>query len=107
MYWLYLISAGLFETFWAIALKMSHGFSRPVPSVMTLLGMIISFCLLSKALKGIPLGMGYAIWTGIGIIGTFIISITVFHDSITVGQGICVFMILAGIIGLRILGPAG
>lgn len=105
MYWIYLISAGLFETFWAIALKMSHGFSRPIPSVMTLLGMIVSFYLLSKALKVFPLGMGYAIWTGIGIIGTFIISITVFHESFTVGQVICVFMILAGIVGLRLLGP--
>ena len=106
MYWAYLISAGLFETFWAIALKMSHGFSRPLPSVMTLVGMIFSFYLLSRALKAIPLGMGYAIWTGIGIVGTFVISVAVFHESVTIGQGICVFLILAGIIGLRVLSSA-
>ncbi len=107
MYWVYLIAAGLFETFWAIALKISHGFSRPIPSVMTLLGMTVSFYLLSKALKAIPLGMGYAIWTGIGIVGTFVVSVVVFHESVTIGQGTCVFLILAGIIGLRILSSAG
>ncbi len=105
MYWLYLISAGCFETFWTIALKLSHGFSRPLPSVMTIIGMTISFYLLSHALKAIPLGMGYAVWTGIGVVGTFIISIALFHEPINIGQGICVLLILAGIIGLRVLSP--
>ena len=103
MYWIYLVVAGLFETFWAITLKMSHGFSRPLPTALTFIGMAVSFYLLAKALKGIPLGMGYAIWTGIGIIGTFVISVAFFHDSISIGQGICVFLILAGIVGLRLL----
>ena len=103
MYWVYLIIAGLFEAFWAIMLKMSDGFSRPIPTVMTFVGMTISFYLLAEALKGIPLGTGYAVWTGIGIIGTFIISVVLLHDSINLPQGICVFLILAGIIGLRLL----
>ncbi len=106
MYWLYLISAGFFEAFWAISLKMSHGFSRPIPSILTIIGMIVSFYLLAHALKSIPLGMGYAIWTGIGIIGTFIISIIAFNETFTFGQVICVLLILAGIVGLRILSPA-
>lgn len=103
MYWFYLVIAGLFETLWAIMLKLSEGFSRPFPSVITLIGMIASFLFLAKALKSIPLGIGYAIWTGIGIIGTFIVSIAFFHDSFSIGQGICVIFILAGIIGLRLL----
>lgn len=103
MCWIYLLAAGLFETFWAIMLKLSYGFSRPVPAVLTVAGMIVSFYLLSKALKAIPLGMGYAIWTGIGIVGTFVISVVFFHDSISFGQGICVLLILAGIVGLRLL----
>lgn len=104
MYWIYLTVAGLFETFWAIALKESHGFSRPIPTVLTFLGMAVSFYLLAKALKGIPLGLGYAVWTGIGIVGTFLIGVAVFHDSFTPGQWICVLLILSGIIGLRLLG---
>ena len=103
MCWVYLFVAGLFETFWAVALKLSHGFSRPVPSVLTAVGMAVSFYLLSKSLRDIPLGTGYAIWTGIGIVGTFIFSVVFFHDSISLGQGICVFLILAGIVGLRLL----
>lgn len=105
MHWMYLVVAGLFETFWAVALKVSHGFARPVPTILTFVGMGVSFYLLAKALKGIPLGTGYAVWTGIGIVGTFIFSVAVFRDSFTAGQGVCVFLILAGIIGLRILSP--
>jgi len=103
MYWVYLLIAGLFETFWATMLKFSHGFSKPLPTLMTVLGMLVSFYLLAKALKGIPLGMGYAVWTGIGIVGTFVISLLVLQDSFNLGQCICVFLILAGIVGLRIL----
>lgn len=103
MYWVYLVIAGMFETVWAIALKYSQGFSRPIPSIITFIGMSVSFYFLAKALKGIPLGMGYAVWTGIGIIGTFIVSIILFNDYINLTQGICVFLILTGIIGLRLL----
>lgn len=103
MYWIYLVIAGLFETVWAVALKLSQGFSRPVPTAMTFIGMAISFYLLEKALAGIPLGLGYAVWTGIGIVGTFLVSVLLFQDSITPAQGGCVLLILAGIIGLRVL----
>ena len=106
MHWVYLIAAGLFETFWAVSLKMSHGFSRVFPTIMTVVGMAISFYLLSKALKFIPLGMGYAVWTGIGAVGTFVASIILFHDSCTIGQGLCVLLIIAGIVGLRLLSPS-
>ena len=106
MHWFYLIAAGLFEAFWAITLKMSDGFSRVAPTIATFVGMAISFYLLAKSLKVLPIGVGYAIWTGIGIIGTFVTSIILFHDTFTLGQALCVLLILAGIIGLRLLSPA-
>ncbi|KHM52254.1 hypothetical protein NZ47_05830 [Anaerovibrio lipolyticus] len=103
MYWIYLVIAGMFETVWAVALKYSQGFSRPIPSFITFIGMTASFYFLAKALKGIQLGMGYAVWTGIGVIGTFIVSIILFNDYINLAQGICIFLIFAGIVGLRLL----
>ncbi len=103
MQWVYLFLAGIWEVFWAVSLKYSHGFSQWLPSVLTVAGMIASFGFLSLALRELPLGMAYAIWTGIGTVGTFIFGIVLFHESFSVPQGICVLLILAGIGGLKLL----
>lgn len=103
MQWLTLIVAGVFETFWAICLKYSHGFTKPVPSVLTILGMIVSFYLLSLSLKELPLGTAYAIWTGIGSLGTLTLGIMLFHETISIPQILCVCLIIFGIIGLKVL----
>ena len=103
MQWVYLFLAGIWEVFWAVSLKYSHGFSQWLPSVLTVTGMIASFGFLSLALRELPLGMAYAIWTGIGTVGTFILGIVLFHESFSVPQGICVLLILAGIGGLKLL----
>lgn len=105
MHWLILIVAGLFETFWAICLKYSQGFTKLYPSILTVVGMTISFYLLSLSLKELPLGTAYAIWTGIGTVGTLIFGIIVFRESISIPQILCVCLIVAGIVGLKILSP--
>lgn len=103
MYWFYLLIAGLFEIGWAIGLKMSDGFSKPLVSGLTLVGMVLSYYFLALALKNIPLGTAYAIWTGIGVIGTVIFGIFLFQEPATVMRLICILMILGGIIGLKLV----
>lgn len=102
MAWFLLFLAGLFETVWAVGLKYSHGFSRFWPSVWTLATMAVSIFLLSKALKTLPLGTAYAIWTGIGAIGTVILGVFLFQEPVTLPRMICVSLIISGIIGLKI-----
>lgn len=104
MSWLYLFIAGLFEIFWAVGLKLSQGFSRLVPSALTILGMLASFYFLSLALKKLPLSTSYAIWTGIGTAGTVLFGVFYFHESISAAHVICVALIICGIVGLRFLG---
>lgn len=103
LYWLILFVAGLFEIFWAVGLKMSEGFSKFLPSVITVAGIIASFFFLSIALKKLPLSVAYAIWTGIGTAGTVLFGIFYFHEPTSMAHLICVAMIICGIIGLRIL----
>lgn len=103
MSWLYLLIAGFFEIFWAVGLKLSQGFSKVVPSVLTILGTIASFYFLSLALRKLPLSTSYAIWTGIGTAGTVLFGVFYFQESISTAHIICVGMIILGIIGLRIL----
>lgn len=102
MEWAYLIIAGLFETCWAISLKFSEGFSKPISTILTILGIIISFIFLSKALHHLPLGTAYAIWTGIGILGTFFLGVFLFNEPISILKIVFVTFILIGIIGLRL-----
>lgn len=102
MKWLYLVIAGAFETFWAVSLKHTDGFSKLWPSVITVVGMAASFYFLSLALKDLPLGTAYAIWTGIGTVGTLILGAILFRESITLPQILCVALIAAGIIGLKL-----
>jgi quaternary ammonium compound-resistance protein SugE len=105
MHWLFLVVAGIFEMGWAVSLKYSHGFTRPLPSAVTVVGMIASFYFLSLSLKHLPLGTAYAVWTGIGTVGTLILGTFLFRESISVPQIFCVCLIVAGIVGLKLLSP--
>lgn len=106
MAWMILILAGLFETGWAISLKYSAGFTKPLPTTATVISMAISLVLLGLALRSIPLGTGYAVWTGIGTVGTVIFGILFLAEPATAGRLACVGLILAGIVGLKLSGPA-
>lgn len=105
MVWLILLLAGLMEVGWAVGLKYTEGFTRLVPSVLTLIAMGISFWLISIALKTIPMGTVYAVWTGIGAVGTVILGIVLFNEPATFARLFCVGLIVAGIAGLKILSP--
>ncbi|HEX7069643.1 MAG TPA: quaternary ammonium compound efflux SMR transporter SugE [Rhodothermales bacterium] len=105
MPWLILFVAGLFEVVWAIGLKYTEGFTRLWPSLGTLAAMGISFFLLSQALKTIPVGTGYAVWTGIGVVGTAILGMILFGESRDVARIVCLLLIVAGIVGLRVISP--
>lgn len=100
--WVILIIAGLFEIFWAIGLKYTDGFSKLMPSVLTILSMLISVWLLSISLKTLPLGTAYAVWVGIGTVGTVIAGIILFNDSVNLLRIISILFIILGIIGLKI-----
>ena len=100
--WFYLFIAGILEIAWAIGLKYSEGFSKPFVSVITIILMLFSFFFLSQALKTIPVGTGYAIWTGIGVIGTTILGIILFNEPKDFVRIICILLILSGLIGLKL-----
>jgi quaternary ammonium compound-resistance protein SugE len=102
MAWVILFVAGLMEVGWAIGLKYTEGFTRLVPSVLTLTAMTISVVLLAIALKTLPVGTGYAVWTGIGAVGTAILGIVLFGDPATVARLSCIGLIVAGIVGLKL-----
>ncbi|GAA3854485.1 quaternary ammonium compound efflux SMR transporter SugE [[Pseudomonas] carboxydohydrogena] len=102
MAWVILFFAGLMEICWAIGLKYTEGFTRLVPSVLTLAAMTISVILLAIALKTLPVGTGYAVWTGIGAVGTAILGIVLFGDPATTGRLACIGLIIAGIVGLKL-----
>lgn len=103
MAWVLLLFAGLFEIGWAVGLKYTEGFTRPLPTILTAGSMIVSLVLLGLALRSIPLGTGYAIWTGIGTVGTVIFGIPFFAEPATAARLVCVGFILAGIVGLKLL----
>jgi quaternary ammonium compound-resistance protein SugE len=103
MAWVVLTVAGLFEIGWAIGLKYSHGFSRPVPSLLTVAAMVMSVWLLSIAMKSIPVGTAYAVWTGIGAVGVAVLGMVLFGESREVARLVCLFLIIAGILGLKLV----
>lgn len=103
MQWIFLFIAGLFEVTWAIGLKLSNGFTNLIISILTILGMVASFYFLSIALKSIPLGTAYAVWTGIGTVGTVILGIFLFEEPVTIMRIFCIFLICSGITGLKLL----
>ncbi|HBJ86697.1 MAG TPA: quaternary ammonium compound-resistance protein SugE [Verrucomicrobiales bacterium] len=102
MPWLHLIIAGLLEVAWAIGLKQTEGWTRLWPSVITALLMIASFFFLSLALRSLPLGTAYALWTGIGAVGTALVGIFVFGEPRTAARLVCIVLIVAGIVGLKL-----
>ena len=103
MAWAYLTVAGLFEIGWAIGLKYSDGFSKPVPSLLTVVAMAVSLWLLSIAMRTIPVGTAYAVWTGIGAIGVAILGMVLFAESRDILRLLCLFLIIAGIVGLKLV----
>jgi quaternary ammonium compound-resistance protein SugE len=105
MAWVYLLVAGIFETAWAIGLKYSAGFTRLGPSIFTILTMAISLYLLALALRTLPVGTGYAVWTGIGTVGAAILGILLFNESREIARILCILLIVAGIIGLKLTSP--
>ena len=103
MAWIYLTIAGLFEIGWAIGLKYTDGFTRLLPSLWTVASMILSIVLLGLALRTLPVGTAYAVWTGIGAIGTAALGIYLFAEPATVARLLCIGLILAGIVGLKLV----
>lgn len=104
MSWLLLLLAGLFEVAWAIGLKYTDGFSRPLPTLLTLIAMAVSVLLLAMAVKQLPLGTSYAVWTGIGAVGTVLMGIWLFNEPATLARVLCLLLIIVGILGLKFIG---
>ena len=103
MAWIILIIAGLFEVGWAVGLKYTEGFTRMVPTGFTIVSMIISLGLLGIALRTLPLGTAYAIWTGVGTVGTAILGMALFGEPAQVMRILCIGLIVAGIVGLKLV----
>lgn len=102
MAWIYLLLAGGFEIVWAYAMKLSDGFTKPGPAIITILGMMVSFFFLSLAMRSLPLGTAYTIWTGIGAIGAFVLGITLLGEAITPMRLVAAALIVCGIILMKI-----
>lgn len=105
MAWILLFIAGLFEIAWAIGLKYTEGFTRPLPTVFTVVAIVISMALLGLAARDLPIGTAYAVWTGIGAAGVFALGVWLFDEPATAGRIVCAGLIVAGIVGLRLLAP--
>jgi len=104
MSWLYLTVAGVLEIVWAIGLKYTEGFTRLVPSVITIAAMVASVWFLALALRTIPLGTGYAVWTGIGAVGAAALGIVLFSEPASAARLACIGLVIAGILGLKLTG---
>lgn len=103
MEWIYLLVAGILEVTWAVFMKMTDGFTKAVPSIITGIAYVASAVFLALALRKLPLGTAYAMWTGFGILGTTLLGVMLFKETITLPQTACVVMIAAGIVGLKLL----
>jgi quaternary ammonium compound-resistance protein SugE len=106
MAWIFLFLAGLLEVGWAVGLKYTEGFTRPLPTALTVASMVVSLGLLGLALKNLPIGTAYAIWTGIGAVGTAILGIVLFGESAAIARLLCILLIVTGIIGLKLVTPS-
>jgi quaternary ammonium compound-resistance protein SugE len=102
MAWFVLFLAGLLEIGWAVGLKYTAGFTRPLPTVLTVVSMVASLGLLGLSLKTLPLGTAYAIWTGVGTLGTAVLGIALFGEEANVARLACIGLIVAGIVGLKL-----
>jgi len=105
MPWALLFIAGLFEVAWAIGLKYTEGFSKPIPSVLTISAMAASMLLLGLAMKSLPVGTSYAVWVGVGAVGTAILGMVLFNEPASTGRILSLGLIVAGIVGLRLATP--
>ena len=103
MAWIYIVIAGLLEVAWAIGLKQSAGFTKLWPTVWTVIGMIASFVVLAQGVKTLPVGTGYAVWTGIGAVGTAVLGMVIFHESRDPLRLACLALIIIGIVGLKLV----
>ncbi|NTU93968.1 MAG: quaternary ammonium compound efflux SMR transporter SugE [Chlorobiaceae bacterium] len=103
MAWVILLIAGVLECVWAVGLKYAEGFTRPLPSVLTVSAMVASFWLLSIAMKTVPVGTAYAVWTGIGAAGVALAGMLLFDEPRELARFFCIFLIIAGVAGLRLL----
>lgn len=99
--WVVLFVAGLFEVGWAIGLKYSDGFTKLVPSMLTGISMVISVVLLGVALKSLPVGTGYAVWTGIGTVGTAVLGMALLGEPVTLARIVCISLVVIGVLGLK------
>jgi quaternary ammonium compound-resistance protein SugE len=105
MAWVALLAAGLVEIAGALGLKYSDGFSKPLPTLATVAAVALSFALLTLSLRAVPLGTAYAVWTGIGAVGTAILGIALFGESADIARLVCIGLIVVGMIGLKIAAP--
>ncbi len=105
MAWLILMLAGLLEIGWAVGLKYTVGFTRPLPTLLTVASMVASLGLLGLSLKALPLGTAYAVWTGVGTLGTAVLGIVLFGEDVSVARLACIGLIVAGIAGLKLVSP--
>ena len=105
MAWIVLVVAGIMEIGWAVGLKYTDGFTRPWPTAATALALVVSMGLLGVALRTLPLGTAYAVWTGIGTVGTAVLGIVLFREPATAARLACIGLIVAGIVGLKVLAP--
>lgn len=106
MSWLLLMIAGLLETGWAVGLKYTEGFSKLLPSVLTIAAMVVSMYLLALAAKDLPIGTAYGVWVGIGALGAAILGVILFHEPLTLARGFFLALLLIAIVGLKITGSA-
>ena len=106
MAWIILFIAGLFEIGWAVGLKYTEGFTRPIPTLLTGISLLASMGLLGWAIKSLPLGTAYAVWTGVGAVGTAIVGMVVFKEPATAARLVCLALIVSGILGLKLFTPA-
>ena len=106
MAWIYLIIAGLFEIVWAFAMKQSEGFTRPGATAVTIAAMIASFALLALAMRSLPLGTAYTIWTGIGAVGAFVVGIAVLGEAASATRILAALLIVAGLVLMKLSSPA-
>jgi quaternary ammonium compound-resistance protein SugE len=102
MAWMYLLAAGLLEIVWAYTMKLSQGFSRPGPTALTILVMLASFALLSLAMKILPLGTAYTVWTGIGAVGAFVVGVVVLGEPLTMGRLLAAALIVTGLTVMKL-----
>ena len=106
MAWFYLLAAGLLEVAWPIGFKYSKGFTKIIPTIPTAMALMLSFFLLSKASKTLPIGTAYAVWTGIGVFGTALFGIILFGESYNLARLMFIFLIFVGIVGLKFTAAA-